>query len=117
METIFIQAINRLEAVLAGEINALKSGASVNYADLSTRKQQSLLELTRISRGLETPSFSQTLRERMKGLRERLEENRRVVQLHLEATKEIAAILTQAMKDAESDGTYSSSVHGVAVAR
>ncbi|WP_185983572.1 flagellar protein FlgN [Aureimonas mangrovi] len=110
---VLTQAINRLEAVLAGEMNALRSGARFNLGETSNRKNQSLLELTRIARGLDTASVSGELRTRLSTLRERLDDNRRLLQLHMEATDEVAGLISRSMAEAESDGTYGSSVRGV----
>jgi hypothetical protein len=40
-------------------------------------------------------------------LRQRLERNRAVLEMHLEAAREVAAIIMKAIREAESDGTYS----------
>jgi hypothetical protein len=110
---VLTQAINRLEAVLAGEMNALRSNARFNLGETSNRKNQSLLELTRIARGLDTSNVSGELRKRLSTLRERLDDNRRLLQLHMEATDEVAGLISRSMAEAESDGTYGSSVRGV----
>ena len=104
MEAVLFQAINRLEAVLAGESLALRSGDSTGLGDISNRKNQSLLELTRISRGIEPAGFSDEMRERLGTLRERLDDNSRLLQMHIEATAEVADVITKAMAAAESDG-------------
>lgn len=117
MEAVLTQAINRLEAVLAGETNALRSGRRVNLNEISNRKNQSLLELSRIARGLDTAGMSATLRGRLEGLRERLDDNGRVLKLHMEATDEISGIVARSLADAESDGTYGASVRGVTLGK
>jgi hypothetical protein len=113
LEAVLTQAINRLEAVLAGETNALREGRTVNLSDLSHRKNQSLLELSRISRGLDPANVTPNLRVRLTTLRERLDDNSRVLQLHMEAAGEITGLIARAIADSESDGTYGSSVKGV----
>jgi hypothetical protein len=50
---------------------------------------------------------------RLAGLRAKLDANRAVLKLHLEAVREIANIMSDAIRDAESDGTYSPAVCGV----
>ena len=113
METVLTHAINRLEAVLAGETLALRDGRSVNLAELANRKNQSLLELTRIGRGIDPLHVTDGLRTRLGTLRERLDENERVLRLHMEATGEISALIARTLADAESDGTYAASAKGV----
>jgi hypothetical protein len=113
MEAVLIQAINRLEGILAGETDALRGGRTADLAEATNRKNQSLLELTRISRGLDPQALTPVLRTRLGTLRDRLEDNRRVLSLHMEATGEISGIIARSIKDAESDGTYGASVGGV----
>ena len=47
---------------------------------------------------------------RMAGVRTKLEVNRAVLKMHLEAVREIADTLSDAIRNAESDGTYSYTV-------
>ncbi|WP_062113467.1 hypothetical protein [Aureimonas sp. AU40] len=117
MEAVLSQAINRLESVLAGESLALRSGDSTGLGDISNRKNQSLLELTRISRGIEPAALSEEMRAKLGVLRERLGDNSRLLQIHIEATAEVAEVITRAMAAAESDGTYSNSVSGAWTAK
>ncbi len=117
MEAVLTQAINRLEAVLAGETNALRAGRRLDLGETSNRKNQSLLELTRIARGIEPGTMSDTMRARMGVLRERLEDNRQLLHLHMEATDEIAGMIARSMAEADSDGTYAASAQGVVTPR
>ena len=113
MEAVLTQAINRLESVLAGETLALREGRTVNINETSNRKNQCLLELSRISRGLDPSSVTPNLKVRLGGLRERLDDNQRVLFLHMEAVGEITRLVARAISDAESDGTYGSAITGV----
>lgn len=115
MEAVLTQAINRLEAVLAGETMALQAGDHAGLGDIANRKNQSLLELSRISRGIEVSSMSDGMRDRIGTLRSRLDDNRRLLELHIEATSEVAGLIAQSIADAESDGTYAVTSRGVAV--
>lgn len=117
MEAVLTQAINRLEAVLAGETIALRAGRQLDLGETSNRKNQSLLELTRIARGIEPGTMSDALRSRMGVLRERLEDNSQLLRLHMEATGEIAGIIARSMAEADSDGTYAASADGVVTPR
>ncbi|KQT66095.1 MULTISPECIES: hypothetical protein [unclassified Aureimonas] len=113
MEAVLTQAIQRLEAVLAGETNALRVNAGLNLAETTNRKNQSLLELSRISRGVDPRTVTPALKEKLDVLRWRLDENSRVLKLHMAATQEISNLIARAMANAESDGTYGSSIKGV----
>jgi hypothetical protein len=50
------------------------------------------------------------LSARLAGLRARLETNRTMLKMHLDAVREISAIVTDAIREAESDGTYSRTI-------
>ncbi len=85
---------------------ALQASDHSGLSDISHRKNQSLMELTRIGRGIDPAEVSVDLRDRLIVLRERLDDNSRLLELHMEATAEVAGLITRALTDAESDGTY-----------
>ena len=87
------RAIERLEEVVDQETTALRSRAAIDLKDFNNRKSQGLLELNRALRGFD-----------------KLDVNRAVLKTHLEAVREVATILADAIRDAESDGTYSPSM-------
>ena len=113
MEAVLTQAINRLEAVLAGESNALRAGLHLDLGEMANRKNQSLMELSRIARGIEPRTVSPNLKVRIDTLRERLEDNRRLLAVHMEATVEISGLIARSMAEAESDGTYEAPTGGI----
>jgi hypothetical protein len=99
-------ALHRLEKALDEENAALAAFDSRNLTEYSRIKTQSLLELERSAvLGLEqaAPELSRILET----LRQKLELNRWLLLLHLEAAREITTVITSAIRDAESDGTYS----------
>ncbi|MCB8838123.1 hypothetical protein [Aurantimonas sp. VKM B-3413] len=105
MNTAVDKAADRLESVLASEIEALRSGNAVNLAEITSRKNQCLLEFSRLARTL--PDTDPALRRRLEGLKLSVEENQRVLDMHIRASREIAALITRTIAEAESDGTYS----------
>lgn len=44
--------------------------------------------------------------EEIRRLREKLERNRSILEMHYDAVREVAGIIVKAIKEAESDGTY-----------
>jgi len=48
-----------------------------------------------------------SLMQRLATLREKLDANSAILKLHLEAVREISAVMAEAIRDVESDGTYS----------
>lgn len=102
-----LDAIERVSQALDLETEALKNRDSVDVEELNNRKSQGLLELSRIGRRLDGAELDPRAVEMLSELRRKLEENRSVLKLHLEAVQEISQILTDAIRDEESDGTYS----------
>ena len=96
---------------------ALRSGDRTGLGEISNRKNQSLLELSRISRGIGPQTLSEDMRGRLGTLRERLADNSRLLELHIEATAEVAGVITRAIADAESDGTYKAPLAGARSAK
>ncbi|MCM5552044.1 flagellar protein FlgN [Pleomorphomonas sp. NRK KF1] len=101
-----LKAIARLEQVVDQETQSLRAGETPAFEDLNYRKSHGLLELTRAMRLVDPLSIGDDLRDRLESFREQLERNRMLLKTHLDATREISAILTAAISDAESDGTY-----------
>ena len=101
-------AVARLMRLLDRETTGLRSRQQVDLNDLGDRKNQALLELSRISRRLDAEAVDPELRAQLDALRGKLDENRSVLKLHLQAVRQVADILANAIRDAESDGTYSS---------
>ncbi len=97
----------RLEKALDQENEALAAFDSSNLGDYSRIKTQSLLELQRFAVMLSGQHTPPEVLELLTGLRQKLELNRWLLLLHLEAAREVTAVITSAMRDAESDGTYS----------
>ncbi len=97
-------ALTRLERALDEENTALSSFDPRNLAEISRIKTQCLLELQRPA-GLSRSDAE--LPARLQVLRQKLELNRWLLHLHLEAAKEIASVIMSALREAESDGTYS----------
>ncbi|MBS1180718.1 MAG: hypothetical protein H6Q99_598 [Proteobacteria bacterium] len=101
-----LKAIARLEQVVDQETQSLRAGDTPAFEDLNYRKSHGLLELTRAMRLVDPQSIGDDLRDRLESFRDQLERNRMLLKTHLDATREISAILTAAISDAESDGTY-----------
>ncbi|MCK5931922.1 MAG: flagellar protein FlgN [Fulvimarina manganoxydans] len=106
MQTALTNAVDRLDAILVTETEALRSHQAIDLSEISGRKNQSLLELTRLTRGMSLDSLDRELMAKLAGLKERLHENQKALETQLHASRDIAAILSQSIKEAESDGTY-----------
>lgn len=109
----FEKCIERLEAVVDQETAALKGRAATDLREFNNRKNQGLLELSRSIRFFQAAPPSHAVLARLAGLRTKLDANQAVLKLHLEAVREVSTIMADAIRDAESDGTYSPSIRGV----
>lgn len=105
-----IRTIERLEEALEQETAGLRSRTPVDLKDFNYRKTHGLLELTRVTRHLDRGSLTPPVAARLSALRISLEVNQRIVKMHLEAVREVSAIVADAIQEAESDGTYSVSI-------
>jgi hypothetical protein len=79
------------------------SSVSVAY---SARKNQGLLELNRLLPALSGATPSGALREALSDLAAALEANRRALGVQLKASVAVAEIIARAIRDGQSDGTY-----------
>jgi hypothetical protein len=100
-------ALVRLEEVVDQETAALKGHVAIDLKAFNDRKNQALLELSRALRQLQGAPPDAALTVQLGSLRSKLEVNRAVLKLHVEAVREISATLSDAIRDADSDGTYS----------
>ena len=98
--------VARLSDAVAAETAAIAAGGAVPYEDFSRRKTQGLLELNRLAPALKRAPASEALREALEELRARLEANRRSLGLQLRASIAVAEIIARAIREGQSDGTY-----------
>ncbi len=99
-------AVERLEAVIDQETAALTMRRAVDLNDFNDRKTHGFVELSRAMRHFEGAALDQSLVLCLTGLRTKLETNRAVLKMHLEAVKEVSTVVADAMRHADSDGTY-----------
>ena len=103
------RAIDYLGAIVDQETDALRTRAMIDLAEFNNRKNQGLLELNRALRAIDVGSSSR-VGARLAGLRAKLDVNRALLKTHLEAVREVASVVSEAIRDSDSDGTYSSRI-------
>jgi hypothetical protein len=101
-----LAAIRRLETIVEEETVALATGKKIDFDDFSARKSRSMLEFVRLMRARMHLGNDVEITGEIQRLREKLERNRSILEMHYDAVREVAAIIVKAIKDAESDGTY-----------
>lgn len=103
-------AIERLEEAVEQETAALNTRTGIDLREFNDRKSQGLLELTRAMRHIDGAGPEPALVTRLAKLRSKLDVNSAALKMHLDAVREISVVMADAMRDAESDGTYSRSM-------
>jgi hypothetical protein len=101
-----LAAIRRLESIVEEETAALAAGKKIDFDDFSARKSRSMLEFVRLMRARMHLGAEVEVTEEIQRLREKLERNRSLLEMHYDAVREVASIIVRAIKDADSDGTY-----------
>lgn len=102
----FQDAIARMECVVEQETALLRENRAVELTEFNRRKQQGLLEINRILRNFTALDMQRVDRDGVRRLVGKLEDNRQILAHHLKAVDEISSLVSRAMQEAESDGTY-----------
>lgn len=102
----FYEAIGRMETIVDQETALLRENRAVELTEFNNRKQQGLLEINRILRNFTNFDIQLVDRECIRSLVRKLEANRQILAHHLKAMDEISSLVSRAMQEAESDGTY-----------
>ena len=103
----FFAVVERLEATIEGETKALADGGRADVVEFTRQKRQGFLELGRIMKAMERTIPSQDILARLAGFRRKLEDNDAALRVHLQAVRDVNALIVRVMREAESDGTYS----------
>jgi hypothetical protein len=102
----FHEAIGRMETIVEQETALLRENRAVELTEYNNRKQQGLLEINRILRNFTEFDIGLVDRDCIRRLVRKLEANRQILAHHLKAMDEISTLISRAMQEAESDGTY-----------
>lgn len=98
--------IRRIEDYLDEETTALDRSLDFDLKASNDRKSQGLVDLNQAMRHLRSSDIDEDLEQRLRTFRSKLAINLRKIRLHLDAVKEITAMLSDAIQSADSDGTY-----------
>jgi hypothetical protein len=106
--TAALPIIERLVATVDAENRDLEQGRRVKYEAYSLSKNQGLLELNRLIPALAGAAVAAAgpLRDALAELQAKLEINRRSLAVQLKACEAVSEIITRAIQDGQSDGTY-----------
>lgn len=106
-------SLARLEEIVDQETAALKSRQPIDLNEFNNRKSQALLELTRMLRSMQGVETIPEAAARVGSLKAKLVLNQQALKMHLEAVREISTTLADAIRHAESDGTYTQAISSV----
>jgi hypothetical protein len=108
----FLNTVQRLEDIIDLETKTLQSFEPVSLKEFNHKKIYGLIELLRVISKHDSAKLSPEMEIVLSRLRGKLEENMSVLHMHLTAIREISAVMTNAIKEHDSDGTYSRNMSG-----
>lgn len=104
---IFIgRIIEHLERVVREETEILDKNAIADLREYNIRKSQGLYSLSRALRSPEGQSLDAATLQKLQSLRSTLEANQIALSRHLQAVQEVANLISEEIRETESDGTY-----------
>ena len=98
--------VELLERVVREETEGLARNAISDLREYNIRKSQGLYSLSRALGNPQSRSLDAATLQKLQELRGTLDANQRALARHLQAVREVAAIISKAIREAESDGTY-----------
>ncbi|MEP9372670.1 hypothetical protein [Mesorhizobium sp. KR1-2] len=104
--------IGRIAHAVDEETAAIRAGSGFDIRSSSARKSRYLYELTRATKGVEETDLLAEHREGLEQLRGKLTANESVIRAHMSAVSEVATLMQDVIKRAETDGTYSEGEFG-----
>jgi hypothetical protein len=100
------QALQKLIDIVSSENDILSRHEAVSHSDFADRKNHALRELMAVQRGHQASTLPDTALLLVRELSNLLQENSRLLKLHISAVGEVNDIIIGTLREAESDGTY-----------
>lgn len=104
--------IGRIEETVEAETASIRTDIRFDIKASNARKSRYLYELNKVASGLNAVVLGEEHKEGIIRLREKLAANEQAILAHLNAVTEVAALMQDAIQQAEADGTYSASEFG-----
>lgn len=105
-----IALVRRLTDILEQEAEQLEKNELGNLSQFIDQKSRSLFDLSRALAIHPNTSGIAGLDDELGKLRRAFEDNRNMLGVHLAAVQEVTEVIAAAMRQAESDGTYSTRI-------
>jgi flagellar biosynthesis/type III secretory pathway chaperone len=99
--------LERLRVVLEEESSALATRRLPSHEIFTERKNQLLRDLLVAQRNCTTRPAVKALAPLTQALRPLLARNQQLLKAHIDAVREVSAIIVDSIRESESDGTYS----------
>ncbi|MEW7007044.1 MULTISPECIES: hypothetical protein [unclassified Lentilitoribacter] len=99
--------LGRLEALLDLENSKIGKDLEFDIAASSTQKSRCLYEITTLLQNCKSDDIRAEHQNQLNAVQEKLAVNKRKLETHMEAVRDIANMLKDAVHSAEDDGTYS----------
>jgi flagellar biosynthesis/type III secretory pathway chaperone len=106
----FGSILARLNSVIAEETAMLCQRQAGELQAFTTKKNQLLFELSRALKTTPVEDIQRNYGPQLKELRWRLDANKNLLGTHLEAAREVSQTIIEAIRQADSDGTYVPSI-------
>jgi hypothetical protein len=107
MKTALESILTRAIALIDEETRALRGAYGSGQPTFAERKNMIYFELARVESAIAATEPDAAAVAQLKHLRGLLAENRDLLEVHMAAAKDIAALFSELIRSAESDGTYS----------
>lgn len=101
--------IRRIQEAVDEETRGIRTDVKFDVAASNARKSRYLYDLNRASRGMAENLLRDEHREALAELKHSLALNEQAILAHLNAVREVADIIQNAIRRSEADGTYSAS--------
>lgn len=105
-----LQLAERISQVIEEERQLLANSDHGDFDAIVSRKSHLVLEMGRLVQHVDVAKADEPLKARLTALSRELAGNAALLRRHLEAVREVSAIIANAINSASNDGTYSADV-------
>ncbi len=105
-----LRAIRRTQATVEDETSALSRGIAADHGEFRHRKDVCLLDLSRRAPAFVRPPDDPELMAALRGLKDAIIRNQKMLRCHVNAARQISAIIMNAIAEEDSDRTYSAAI-------
>lgn len=110
LDAVLSNPLGRLETLIDQEMASLRHANAAELKEFNNRKAQVLMELDRAAVANKGHEPSAEMKVRLLNVREKLENNGRFLKQHLDAVHEVIEMISENLRAADSDGTYTNGI-------